>query len=86
MALNKAGLETNIKAIFNKLKDYDGESSGETQADAINDMAADLADAIDIYVKTGIINTTVTVTSVSGVTVGAGVSGPGAGTGVGNIT
>lgn len=50
MALNKTVLTASIKAIFNALKSYDG-TTGQTQTDAINKFAGDLADAIDTYVK-----------------------------------
>jgi len=63
---------------------FDG-GPGEDQAASIAKFGSDLADAIDIYVKSGTVTTTVTVTSVSGVTPGPGVSGPGTGTGTGTI-
>ena len=75
MPLNKVGLKSDIDTLLNALLAFDN-SSGQTQADAIEKFKNDLADAIDIYVKTATVN----VTSVSGVTVGAGVSGPGTGT------
>jgi len=85
MALNKPGLEAAIVAAFNGVKDYDG-TAGKTQADAINKISADIATAVDTFVKTATVNTTVTVTSVTAVTPGAGVSGPGAGTGSGTLS
>jgi hypothetical protein len=51
----------------------------------IEQMSEEIADAIDVFVKSGTVVTTVAVTSVSGVTPGPGVSGPGAGTGTGNV-
>ena len=75
MALNKIGLKSDIGTLLNALLAFDG-SSGKTQSDAIDKFKNDLADAIDTYVKTA----TVTITSVSGVTTGPGVSGPGTGT------
>ena len=75
MALNKVGLKSDINTLLNALLAFDN-SSGQTQADAIEKFKNDLADAIDIYVKTATVN----VTSVSGVTTGVGVSGPGTGT------
>ena len=85
MALDKAGLQAAIIAAFNGVKDYDG-SPGQTQEDAINKISADIATAVDTFVKTATVNTTVTVTSVSAVTPGAGVSGPGTGSGTGTLS
>ena len=75
MALNKVGLKSDIGTLLNALLAFDN-SSGQTQADAIDKFKNDLANAIDTYVKTATVN----VTSVAGVTTGAGVSGPGTGT------
>lgn len=75
MALDKATLIASLTTIFSDL-------TGKTAAQ----QAQAVADAIDIYVKTGTIATTVAVVSVSGVTTGPGVSGPGAGTGTGTIS
>jgi len=65
MALDKAALTTALTSIFEDLTN----KSASTKA-------SEIADAIDTYVKTA----TVDVASVSGVTPGAGVSGPGTGT------
>jgi hypothetical protein len=66
MALDKAGLKAAFLAAMN-----------DKRANKTSDeMAQQLADAIDTFVKTGTVN----VTSVSGVTPGGGVSGPGTGT------
>jgi hypothetical protein len=59
MALDKVSLENSIKSLINTLKTYDGSTSGQTQEDAINKFASDLANAIDTFVKTGAVNTTV---------------------------
>lgn len=75
MALDKAGLEATLTTIFEDL-------SGKSAAT----KAGEIADAIDVYVKTATVSTNVNVVSVSGVTVGAGVSGPGAGTGTGTLS
>ena len=75
MALDKATLIASLTTIF-------GTEGGNTPAQA----ASDIADAIDIYVRTATVNTTVAIVSVSGVTTGPGVSGPGAGTGTGTIS
>lgn len=50
MALNKTTLQNSIKAIYQTLATYDG-SAGKTQADAINKASADLATAIETFVK-----------------------------------
>ena len=55
MALDKTTLITEIKAISNTLKTYDG-STGKTMNDAINKYASDLADAIEKFVKSAAIN------------------------------
>jgi hypothetical protein len=86
MALDKAGLKANIKNLIDSLKTYDGESPGQSQDDAVEKFANDLANAIDTFVKTATVSTSVTVTSVSGVTTGPGVSGPGAGNGSGSLS
>ena len=75
MALDKATLISNLTTIFENL---DADATAATKAEAF-------ADAIDAFVKTATVNTTVSVTSVSGVTTGAGVSGPGSGTGTTTI-
>jgi methylthioribose-1-phosphate isomerase len=80
MALDKASLIAAIKNLSNALKNYDG-TSGKTQAEAIDKYANDLADAIDIYVKTAVVSTTVTVVT----TCPAG-SGVGSGTGTGGVS
>lgn len=64
MALNKAGLDAAILALVS--------NTSNTPAQ----FATGLADAIDTYVKTATVN----VASVSGVTAGGAVSGPGTGT------
>lgn len=70
MALAKAALITAIKNLSNALKTYDG-TSGKTQAEAIDKYASDLADAIDLYVKTA----TVTVTTACPAGAGTGSGG-----------
>lgn len=74
MALDKNTLKLSIVTLLNQLKDYD-ESSGKTQADAINKFATDLSNAIDTYVKSGTVITNVNVTGV--------VAGPSSASGVG---
>jgi len=75
MALDKATLVTTLTAIFSDL-------TGKTPAQ----KAQEIADAIDIYVKTATVSTTVDVTSVTLVEPGLGASGPGAGTGTGTLS
>lgn len=48
MALNKPALEAAIAAAFNGVKDFDG-TPGKTQADAIAQISADIATAVDTY-------------------------------------
>lgn len=50
----------------------------------VSDLLCD--EIISHIVANAVVNTAVTVASVSGVTPGPGVSGPGAGTGIGNVT
>lgn len=84
MPLDKATLQAGLKTMMQELLAFDG-SPGQEQSDSVDKFAADTADLFDTFVKSGTISTTVTVTSVSGVTTGPGVSGPGAGTGTGTI-
>lgn len=77
MAMTGAGLATAIKnaieAVSEENRDYDA-------------MWSAIAGAIVSYIQANAqVATTVTVTSVNGVTTGGGVSGPGAGTGTGSI-
>ena len=51
MTLNKIGLKSDISTLLNALLAFDN-STGQTQADAIEKFKDDLADAIDTYVKT----------------------------------
>lgn len=51
MPLNKTQLKSDIDTLLNALLAFDN-SSGQTQADAIEKFKTDLADAIDAYVKT----------------------------------
>ncbi len=72
MALVKQTLKTEIKNILNSLK------TKTDQAQAIDEFADRLATAIDNYIKTATVNTTVTGTSASG--------GPVTGTGTGTLS
>lgn len=49
---DKAGLKAAIKASMETLKTWDGATSGQTQEDATEKFAEDLANAIDTYAKT----------------------------------
>jgi len=73
--LNKAQLIQDLKEVF---EDLDPDTTAL-------EKATQIANAIDAFVKTATVNTTVTVASVSGVTTGLAVSGPGTGTGIGTI-
>jgi len=70
MALVKQTLKTEIKNILNGLKDK------TDQAQAIDEFADKLATAIDNYIKTAEVNTTITGTSATG----GAVTGTGTGT------
>ena len=59
MAIDKSTFETNVKALLNTLKTYDGET-GHEPSDAIDKFAADLAD----YVETIIKSSTVVITPI----------------------
>lgn len=74
MALNKATLKTDIE---NALKEV-FESSPSSRAAAAAGIAEAIADAVDTFVKSGTVTTSVVGTSVSG--------GPVTGTGTGSIT
>ena len=50
MALNKNGLQRDIKTLLDTLLAFEG-GSGQTQADAIEKFKTDLSDAIDTFVK-----------------------------------
>lgn len=70
MALVKQTLKTEIKSILNSLK------TETDQAQAIDEFADRLATAIDNYIKTATVNTTVTGSSATG----GAVTGTGTGT------
>ena len=75
MPLDKNTLKTQIAAAFHAVADTAAAGSGDIGNDVITKLSTDLAAAIDAYVKTG----TVVVASVSGVTSGPAISGPGTG-------
>ena len=75
MALVKATLAAAILAALDKQAAK--QSEGDDPAVSRVEIATELADAIDLYIKSGTVNTIVTGTSPSG---------PVTGTGVGSIT
>lgn len=52
MPLDKTTLKSSLDTLFTDLSAFDG-SVGKTQADAITKLKDDLADAIEVYVKSG---------------------------------
>lgn len=75
MALVKTVLVAAIEAALNKQAGKTAE--GDDPKDSVKEFAADLADAIDVYIKSGTVNSTV---------VGTSPSGPVTGTAVGTIS
>lgn len=75
MPLNKAGLQAAILAALNKQANKT--NANDDPATSRLELASDIADAIETFVKTGLVNTTVTGTSPSG---------PVSGTGIGSIS
>ena len=63
--LVKTTLKNDLKAVFDALKDYDG-SAGQSQDEAIDKLAADLANAIDSYIKSATITSVPALTSPAG--------------------
>lgn len=78
MALS-AGRTTAINAVKSALQSAALETNPANKTAALTALATNIVDAVIALVQTG--SVTVAVTSVSGVTTGGGVSGPGAGTG-----
>jgi hypothetical protein len=76
MALDKETLQEKIESAFRAVASTAAGGSGDQREKIITQLANDLSDAIHSYVKTATVN----ITSVSGVTTGASVSGPGTGT------
>ena len=75
MALVDATFSANLKSLFDQMR---AASTGTPKTDQW--FADQLAAVIDAQIKTASVS--VSVSSVSGVTTGLGVSGPGAGSGV----
>lgn len=67
MAVVKATIKSSLLALYNSAK------SSKMTEDAFADTMADI-------IRSAILSSTVNITSVSGVTTGGGVSGPGTGT------
>jgi len=67
MALNKSGLEGSIKALLSE------EKGKIDNATSIDNIAAKLASAIEVFVKSGTVNTTVTTTGSAAAQTGTGV-------------
>lgn len=76
MALNKETLQEKIETAFRAVADVAAAGSGDQSAEIIVQLANDLANAINDFVKSAQVN----VTSVAGVTSGTAVSGAGLGT------
>ena len=80
MPMTTAGLKA---AILSEMTSKLGSAEDGTKRDSFADA---IASAVVNYIKTNAaVTSTVAVTSVSGVTTGPGVSGPGAGTATGTI-
>jgi len=84
MALVKSKLKNDIKQIFVTLRTYDG-TDGNTQEDAIEKMATDLANAIDLYIRSATVTTPIN-TSVVGTANGGNILYPVTGNGIGSGT
>ena len=76
MALDKTSLTASIRQAFN-----DQRSNTDDPDGALDDLSSKIADAVDIFVKSGSVSTTVTTV----VTCPTG-AGSGTGSGTGNIT
>lgn len=74
--LDKESLQERIEAAFREVANTAAAGSGDMRESIIVQLAGDLSNAIDTYVRAA----TVTIPSVSGVTTGTSVSGPGIGT------
>lgn len=70
MALNKTSLELAIKTAFDRQAAKN--QTNDDPAVSRQEIAQDLANAIDAYIKSGTVNTTVTGASPSGAVTGTG--------------
>jgi len=83
MSLNKTTLKGEFLAAMQAALAVTDPEERET---AMNNLADALATAVDNFVRSAVVNTNISVVSVSGVTTGGGVSGPGSGTGTGALS
>ena len=74
---NLAGFKATIRALLDNLSAI---TDPDQMDDARQQFTDGLCNAVDAFVKSGTVVSAVSVTSVSGVTAGPAVSGPGAGT------
>lgn len=82
MALDKITLKASLKTAFESLQGYDG-TPGKTQNDALEQLAEAITNAVDVFIKSGTVNTTVA----TGIPVQVNISsGTGATTGTGTGT
>ena len=78
LSVAKIPLELQIASAFRKVRD-NGEKDGANSDAIINELASDLATAINAYVTQAVVNVTLVNTAV----VGASPTGPVVGTGIG---
>lgn len=74
MGLNKGKLQQDIKDLLEQMVSYDGQE-GHTQNEAIQKFAGGLSAAVDAFVRTGEVNTTVTGSCPQGPVTGNGKGG-----------
>lgn len=67
MALNKSALQASIKALLSEEKEKTDNAS------SIDNIASKLASAIDLFVKSGTVNSTVTTTGNAAAQAGTGI-------------
>lgn len=80
LSVAKVGLEAQIKAAFNKAK-QNGSEDGDNSDAVISQLAQELANAINAYTTSAVVQVTIVNTAVVGA--GGGVPGPVVGTGIG---
>lgn len=96
MAMNEAAAKTGLKADIESIQTaidaraqggFDTMSNGQTFAEYFAEQLANkITERMAAMIRTGSVSTNVSVTSVSGVMTGPGVSGPGTGSGSGTLT
>lgn len=74
MGLNKTKLQTDIENLLTALAGYDGQGT-KSQTQAVHKFAVDLSAAIDAFVRSGVVQTTVTGTCPQGAVTGSGKGG-----------